>query len=98
MGFGHMGNGFGVPERIWKLEEGSKEQSYMVIAREGDQNLSLDCEEGFDFAEGLEDVYGTERSPADLCYVFEDFEYGEEEDKDMDVNDKAKKESMAAYD
>jgi uncharacterized iron-regulated protein len=25
MGFGHMGHGFGVPERIWQLEKDSKE-------------------------------------------------------------------------
>ena len=43
----------------------------MVMAREGDQSLTLDCDEGFDFAEALDDVYGKEKAPADLLYVFE---------------------------
>lgn len=79
MGNGHMGYGYGVPERIWQLDESTKDQTYMVMAREGDQSLTLDCDEGFDFAEALDDVYGKEQAPADLLYVFEDFEYGEEE-------------------
>jgi len=49
----------------------------MVMCRAGDQNLSLNCEEDFDFAESLEDLYG-ESQPADLLYVFEDFEEEEE--------------------
>lgn len=79
MGFGHMGHGHGVPERIWQLEKESREQTYMVMARAGDQHISLNCEEDFDFSECLDDVYGKEQQPADLLFMFEDFEYGDEE-------------------
>ena len=42
MGTGHMGYGFGVPERIFAKKPDMVDQSYMITVREPDHMLSLD--------------------------------------------------------
>lgn len=41
-GIGHMGYGYGVPERILAKHEDMAEQLYLIAAREPDHLLSLD--------------------------------------------------------
>lgn len=77
-GIGHMGYGYGVPERIFSKVEGIQSDTYMVCVREPDHKLSLDKEEPEDFTKDLTSVFGATKTPADLCYVFEEWEYDEE--------------------
>lgn len=98
MGNGHMGFGYGVPERIWETNSGTKEQSYMVLTREGDTKLTLEHETD-DFSEALDNTFGKDHSPADMCYLFEDFEYDEEVDPSEESKEqKVKNETADAYD
>jgi len=86
MGTGHMGYGFGVPERIFAQKPEIEEQSYLITVKEPDHNLSLDKEEPEDFTGDLTKVFG-EKTPADLCYVFEEWEYDEEVDEEEKKED-----------
>ena len=103
-----MGYGFGVPERIFQQNKEIQEQTYLVTVRQPDHLLSLDKEEPEDFTPDLTRVYGENMSPADLCYVFEEWEYDEEvddeekkednENKEGKKKDDPKEQTIAAYD
>ena len=72
--------------RIFAQKPEIEEQSYLVTVKEPDHNLSLDKEEPEDFTEDLTKVFG-EKTPADLCYVFEEWEYDEEVDEEEKKED-----------
>lgn len=100
-GNGHMGFGYGVPERVWDVNSGTKEDSYMIYCRNGDTKLTLDVEKGNDFTQAMNDAFGKEGSPADVTFLFEDFEYDSEDDnKDGEETkeQQVKNETAEAYD
>jgi len=59
----------------------------MITVREPDHLLSLDKQEPEDFTPDLTKVYGETMTPADLCYVFEEWEYDEEVDEEEKKED-----------
>jgi len=88
-GTGHMGYGFGVPERILH-EKDLNDQIYMVFAKETDHKISLDKEEPADYSPVLQSLFGKSQSVADTCYVFEEWEYDEEVQPKMEMEAEAK--------
>jgi len=88
-GTGHMGYGFGVPERILH-ETDLKDQIYMVFARDTDHKFSLDKDEPAEYHSELESLFGKTQSVADTCYVFEEWDYDEEVCPKLDMEAEAK--------
>jgi ubiquinone/menaquinone biosynthesis C-methylase UbiE/uncharacterized iron-regulated protein len=99
-GNGHMGYGYGVPERIYSSIPEIAEQTYMILAREPDHLLSLEKEEPEDFTADLKRCYGETKTPADVCFVFEEWEYDEEtnEEEKKEGDEQVKHDTAAAYD